>query len=345
MGKFVVGISSDFYDAEGVMKLPALRTAFLDLPDDVDVINVECAGGPYPPAAIRGVDALVMSGGACNASSLLDNDRIVGVCRWGVGYDTVNLDDCAAAGVVVTNAPEGVRRSMAHSAIAFVLTLAHRIFDQDRAMRTGNEWALKHLYVGTGLIGKTLGVVGLGNIGREIVRVASVFDCEVIGFDPYADLEVPGVTRVDLDDLMARSDFIILQCALTDETRGMISRERLAMMKPTAYLVNTARGPIVDELALIEALRDRQIAGAALDVFAREPIEKDNPLLSLDNVILTPHSVGWTDDFARQTAQSISASIRSLMQGELPRNTVNRRQLEAAGVQPRYLRYRSKATA
>jgi D-3-phosphoglycerate dehydrogenase len=120
----------------------------------------------------------------------------------------------------------------------------------------------------------------------------------------------------------------------------MINRDRIAMMKPTAYLVNTARGPIVDEPALIEALQHRKIAGAALDVFAREPLENDSPLLKMDNVILTPHSAGWTHDFARRTAESISTSIRSIMNGEMPANAVNKPELEAAGVSPRYLRNR-----
>jgi phosphoglycerate dehydrogenase-like enzyme len=344
MDKFVVGIGSDFYDTDGLFKLPSLRAAFLDLPDCVELVTVPIVtrSGVCPADSIRGMDAIVMSGGSIDGSSIDGNDQLAVVCRWGVGYDSVNLADCAERGVLVTNAPEGVKKSMAHSAMAFVLVLAHRIFDQDRAIRNGNVWSTKHQFVGTGLVDKTLGVIGLGNIGSEILRVASVFGCEVIGHDPYADLSVGPVTRVELDDLMARSDYIIIQCALTPETRGMISRERLAMMKPTAYLVNTARGPIVDEQALCEALTQRKIAGAALDVFANEPIEDDNPLLKMDNVILTPHSIGWTDDFARTTARSVSTSIRSVLQGEIPLNTVNRRELEAAAVQPRYTRYRNQ---
>ena len=342
MAKFTVGVGADFYDELGSFKLASLREAFLDLPENAELVTVpiQSRAGVCAADSLAGLDAIVMSGGAIDKSSIDGNDRLSLVCRWGVGYDSVNLADCAERGVVVTNAPEGVKRSMAHSAMAFVLALAHRIIDQDRAMRSGNTWATKHEFVGTGLVGKTLGVIGLGNIGSEILKVASVFGCEVIGHDPYADLSVAPVTRVELDDLMKRSDFIIIQCALTPETRGMINRERIAMMRPTAYLVNTARGPIVDEEALCEALTQHKIAGAALDVFAKEPIDDDNPLLKLDNVILTPHAVGWTHDFARKTAESVSDSIRSVMNGELPRNTVNKRELEAAGVQPRYVRHR-----
>jgi D-3-phosphoglycerate dehydrogenase len=342
MAEFIVGIGSDFYDVEGRSKLRALRESFLNVPESVKTVTLPVVSGPvFPPELLKDIDAVVMlGGGRLTAESLAGNNRLVAVCRWGVGYDTVDLEACADAGIVVTNAPEGVRKAMAQSAIGFVLALGHRILDQDRAMRSGNDWSIKHEYIGCGLVGKTLGVIGLGNIGREIVRIASVLDCTILGHDPYAPPVEGNVERVELDDLMRRSDFIIIQCALTSETRGMIDARRLAMMKPTAYLVNTARGPIVDEAALIETLRDSRIAGAALDVFEQEPIAHDNPLLRLDNVILSPHSVGWTDYFAEATAASLSASLTSIVSGELPINTVNRRELVEAGVEPRYTRLR-----
>lgn len=340
MGNFVVGVAADFYDSNGDPKLKALKGNFLALPEEIELVPVPTESGVFTAEKLRGIDAFVMLGGKFTAESLEGNDRFAAVCRWGVGYDTVDLQACADSGVVVANAPEGVRLAMAQTAMAFVLALAHRIFDQDRAMRSGNTWATKHEFIGSGLVGKTLGVVGLGNIGREIVRLASVFDCTVLAYDPYAALDAGNVTRVELDDLVKRSDYIIVQCALTPETKGLISRELIASMKPTAYLINTARGPIVDEAALIEALQNKRIAGAALDVFEKEPIDDDNPLLKLDNVILTPHSAGWTDHFAEATAQSVSASIQSILKGELPYNTVNRTQLSESGIRPRYLRYR-----
>ena len=155
-------------------------------------------------------------------------------------------------------------------------------------MRAGSDWALKHEHIGSGLVGKTLGVIGLGNIGREIVRIASVMDCDIIGHDPYAPPVEGPIERVELDELMSRSDYIIIQCALTAETRGMIDAGRLALMKPTAYLVNTSRGPVVDEPALARALADGGIAGAALDVYEREP-DVTPELLDLENIVLVPH--------------------------------------------------------
>lgn len=340
MSEFVVGISADFFDAEGRTKLRAIRESFLDLPPHVTLRTIQHQAGPYTPGVLEGIDALLMGGGRFDGSSLVGNDRLVATCRWGVGYDNVDLAACAEAGVVVTNAPEGVRKAMAHTAIGFVLALAHRLIDQDRAMRADSSWANRHEFCGPGLVGKTLGVIGLGNIGREIVRIASVMDCTVLGYDPYSPPDGSVAERVELDELMGRSDYIVVQCTLTPETRGLISAAQLALMKPTAYLVNTARGPVVDEPALIEALTSGRIAGAALDVFTQEPIEPDNPLLLLDNVILTPHSAGWTDYFAQTTAASVSASICSVTSGELPLNSVNRHQLIEAGVEPRYLRFR-----
>ncbi len=339
MGSFVVGVTDTFYNEDGEPNLSALRGNFLGLPDDVEVVKVPQGNtGNCEPDSLRGIDAFVMGGGKFDTYSLSGNDRLLGVFRWGVGYDTVNLEDCAAAGVVAVNAPEGVRKAMAHTAIALVLALAHQIPAQDRFTRSGETWANKAKYLGPGLVGKTLGVVGLGNIGQEIVRIASALDCTILGYDPYAKLDNPNIRRVEIDQLMRESDFIIVQCALTPETTKLISAERLAMMKPTAYLVNTARGPVVDEAALIAALQNGTIAGAGLDVFEKEPIQPDNPLLTMDNVILAPHSLGWTDYFALTTAKSVADSIMAVYIGELPANTVNRRQLESSGVLPRFNR-------
>ena len=340
MGSFVVGITDSFFDATGEPNLSALRGDWLGLPADFKVIPVpNGTTGNVEPESLRGLDAFIMGGGKFDAYSLGGNDRLLGVFRWGVGYDTVNLDDCAVARVVAVNAPEGVKKAMAHTAISLVLALAHQIPAQDRFVRSGESWASKSKYLGPGLVGKTLGVVGLGNIGREIVRIAEALDCTILGYDPYAQVDNPNLHRVELDELMRKSDFIIIQCALTPETTGLISAERLALMKPSAYLVNTARGAVVDEPALIAALQNRVIAGAGLDVFAKEPCPADNPLLQMNNVIVAPHSLGWTDYFALTTAKSVADGILATYNGEMPVNTVNRRQIEAAGVLPR-LRHR-----
>jgi phosphoglycerate dehydrogenase-like enzyme len=210
--------------------------------------------------------------------------------------------------------------------MTFVLALAGQLFAKDRLTRSG-RWHERTSYMGTGLTGRRLGIVGGGGIGKELVPLARAFDLRVAVADPYvpaADIERLGATLVPLDTLMAESDFVVVACLLNDETRALINAARLARMKPTAYLINVARGPIVDEPALIEALRARRIAGAALDVFTNEPVEDDNPLLAMDNVIVTPHALCWTDECFGNIAREGFGGLVALARGAAPANIVNR---------------------
>jgi phosphoglycerate dehydrogenase-like enzyme len=230
------------------------------------------------------------------------------------------------AGVIVTNTPLAIRRPVATIAMTFVLALAGHLFTKDRLTRTG-RWNERTSYMGTGLTGRRLGIVGGGGIGRELIPLARAFDLRVAVADPYvqaADIEKLGATVVPLDTMVAESDFVVVACLLNDETRALINAERLARMKPSAYLINVARGPIVHEQALIEALRAKRIAGAALDVFTNEPVENDNPLLAMDNVIVTPHALCWTDECFENIAREGFSGLVSLARGVAPKNVVNR---------------------
>jgi phosphoglycerate dehydrogenase-like enzyme len=181
--------------------------------------------------------------------------------------------------------------------------------------------------MGTGLTGRKLGIVGGGGIGKELIPLARAFDLKVSVADPFvsaADIEKLGATLVPLDAMMTESDFVVVACLLNDETRALINAQRLALMKPSAYLINVARGPIVHEPALIEALRAKRIAGAALDVFTNEPVENDNPLLTMDNVIVTPHALCWTDECFANIAREGFGGLVSLARGQAPPNVVNR---------------------
>jgi D-3-phosphoglycerate dehydrogenase len=180
--------------------------------------------------------------------------------------------------------------------------------------------------MGKGLIGRTLGLIGAGNIGREIMRLARPFGLRVIATDPNVDaatMAAEGATRVDLDSVLRTSDFVVVICVLTPQTHHLIGAAQLGLMRPDAYLINVARGPIVDEAALVTALRAGRIAGAALDVFEQEPVDPANPLLSMDNVIVTPHALCWTDECFRGIAESGLTSIIAALQGRRPRNVVN----------------------
>jgi phosphoglycerate dehydrogenase-like enzyme len=181
--------------------------------------------------------------------------------------------------------------------------------------------------MGVGLVGRTLGSLGIGNIGAEVFRMAKPFDMNFIAFDPFADrvaAEALGIELVGLEDLFRHSDVLSVNCPLTPETRHIVNAERLALMKPSAYLINTARGPIVDQKALTEVLQERRIAGAGLDVLEQEPPDADDPILELDNVILAPHALCWTDQcFAGNGAADVKAVI-DVQHGREPRGIVNR---------------------
>jgi D-3-phosphoglycerate dehydrogenase len=226
---------------------------------------------------------------------------------------------------VLTIAPDGVRRPVATSALTFVLMLAQKVLIKDRLTRAG-RWSEKSDHIGTGLTGRTLGSIGIGNIGAELFRLAKPLEMAFIAHDPAVDPAFAaglGIRLVDTDTLFRESDFLTVNCPLSEATRGLVSRRLIGLMKPTAYLINTARGPIVDERALYEALSSGSIAGAGLDVFEEEPPPPDNPILQLDNVIVTPHGICFTDECMRRLAESAFRSTLAVAAGRAPSHMVN----------------------
>ena len=272
-------------------------------------------------------DALCVLNPRVTAATVSGPDRRVQiVARMGVGYDSVDVAACTANGVILTNTPDGVRRPVATSILLLILALSHKLLTKDRITRTG-RWAETTMHMGVGLTGKTVGSIGLGNIGSELFRLLAPLNLTHIAYDPYAkseDAEKLRVRLTDKDTVLRESDFVCINTPLTPETRHMIGERELSQMKPTAYLINTARGPIVEERALHAALTGRRIAGAAVDVFEQEPIGAAHPFVGLDNVILTPHSICWTDEFFRNNAESAFRSVVAVARGETPTFVVNR---------------------
>jgi len=220
---------------------------------------------------------------------------------------------------------------MGVSAIAYVLALAHRLLIKDRITRNG-DWDEKWQHVGLGLRDRTLGIVGLGNIGRDIVELATPFGLRCVAADPYVTPEeaaAAGATLVSLEQLLADSDFVCLACPLSPETRHLIDETRLELMRPDSYLINVARGPIVDHAALTAALVEGRVAGAALDVFEQEPLDPDDRLLQLDSVIVAPHAIGHTDELFRDCGRSSFAAVKAMASGTPPEHVVNREVLES----------------
>ena len=287
---------------------------------------MDAATAAITPEQARRYDAIVTMRPAATRDSVAGKDkRLKLVSRFGVGYDNVDVPACTEAGVIVANTPEAVRRPVATIILGFVMALSLKLFKLDRLTRDG-RWAERHDDMGVGLVGKTFGAFGAGSIGSEAFRLLQPLGMRHIACDPYAKPEAMkelGVTLVDKGTLLRTADFVSISTPLTPETAKLVGGRELGLMKPTAYLINTSRGQTVDEQALYQALKDRRIAGAALDVFEQEPTPPDNPLLKLDNAIVTPHSLCHTDECFREIATSAIGAALSLARGERPRFVVN----------------------
>ena len=333
MSRFRVGITPDFLDERGELSFGDIDIG-LGLLTEAGLAHEFLAENSSELRAdqIQGYDALLVLAPRISRQTLEGGDRLAVVARFGVGYDTVDVEACTDAGIAVTITPDGVRRPVALAALTLILALAHRLPAKDRLVRE-HRWAEKLRYMGVGITGGTLGVVGFGNIGQELCRLARGLDLRPIAHDPYRSAEEAarlGVELVDLEQLLRRSDFVSVCCALAPETRHLINAQRLALMKPSAFLINVARGPIVDGAALADALRAGHLRGAGIDVFDPEPPLPEDPLLALDNVILSPHALCWTDECFSGNGRQACQSIVDVAQGRPPRIVVDGRVLDSA---------------
>jgi D-3-phosphoglycerate dehydrogenase len=271
--------------------------------------------------AARNVDAILSRSAIISASVIAASPKLKIVSRHGVGLDYVDVAACTRHGVLVTTTGDANSEAVSEQAFALLLAVARRVAAADAAMRSG-EWAsVRPRLVGAELHRKVFGIVGLGRIGSRVAKHAHGFDMEVIACDPYIDPDRAhkcGATLVDLESLLRRSDVVSMHVPLTDETRGMIGRAELELIKSSAVLINTSRGPVVDEEALIEALADRRIAGAGLDVFAQEPLPAKHPLLQLDNVVCSPHIAGQTEEAMVGMSVRAAENILCVLRGQVP---------------------------
>lgn len=324
---FRVGLTRDFLGADGRVAFGDIGLDLLDRAAGVEWQFLDEDTPEIRSDQVRDYDALIVWAPRITEATLSAPCHLAIVARCGVGYDKVDVEACTRHGVLLTITPDGVRRPMAVSALTFILALAHRLLTKDRLTREG-RWVEASMYTGMGLMGRTLGLVGFGNIGREICKLAAPFGFRSLAFDPYADGEsmaASGAEKVEaLEELLGRSDFVVVSCPYNEETHHLLNASRLALMRRTAYLVNVARGPIVDQAALTEALQERRIAGAGLDVYEREPIDPHDPLLGLDSVIMTPHAIGWTDELFRGNGVSAITSVLEVADGQAPSHVVNR---------------------
>ncbi len=331
---FRIGVSSGFKTAAPGTIEPILERLIDPLPH-VEWAFYDSGGGePVRADAIAGFEGIIALGSPYEASTVSGNGDLACLARWGVGYDLVDTEALTANDIVLAIAVDAVRKPVSEAILTLILALAKKLWAKDRLVRIG-RWDLKAQTSGLGLSGKTVGSVGMGNIGGEMFRLLGPFDLgRRLAHDPYLDpkrAEALNVELVSLETIFSESDFVVTNCPLTEETRGFINARLFSLMKPSAYFINTARGPIVNQEDLVAALEAGAIAGAGLDVVEPEPLPLDHPLIQMDNVILSPHALAWTDDLYEMNGTIACESVLAVFRGELPAFPVNREVIEQPG--------------
>ena len=272
---------------------------------------------------IKDIDGLVLATAEVGKRLFDQCYKLKVVAAFGVGFDNIDVQEATRHGVIVFNVPGLFSEAVANLTIAHMLSITRKITIGDRGVKNGEWLSVKPTCMGGEVQGKVLGTVGLGNIGYNVAKKCmSAFGMRVVTYDPFIseekakELNIKKVER--LDELLSESDIVTIHCPLTDETRGLVGLKELSLMKPSAFLINTARGGIVDESALFYALKNSKIAGAAIDVMEKEPPARDNPLLQLDNIVITPHIGASTNESIRAVYHAVRENVVRVISGTLP---------------------------
>ncbi len=357
MRTFRIALTGDFLDTTGASAygdiglarwdaVPFLRYHFLadqaPRPDDSGYWR-RFYSLEVRPEHLAGIEGLVVLRPWVKRSTFSRGaGDLVVIGRSGAGYDKIDVAACTDNDVALFNAPLALNHPTASAALLLLLALTKRLPAMERITRAG-RWDLQARVMGGELQGRTLGIIGLGHSGRELVRLVEPFAMRILAYSPSADpaqAAALGVSLVSLEELLREADFVSLHCRLTERNRHLLGREQLSLMKPTAFLVNVARGALVDQAALVELLQTGRIAGAGLDVFEDEPLPAGDPILSLDNVIVTPHWLASTSDVWRATGAAMAEGMLRAARGQVPENVVNREVLERPGFQAKLERFR-----
>ncbi len=321
-----VTLSADFLDDNGKPVFPDIGLSTVEGVEGLSHRFLDRYLPEYAPDQLEHAEVLLSLKPRVTAASLERAGSLIAIGRYGVGYDNVDLAACTERDIAVYITRDAVVRPVASSIVLLVLAASHNLVWKDRLIRRG-EWAASTKVLGKEPREKVLGTVGLGNIASEALRLLRPFGfARILAHDPAVAPEKAaelGAELTDLDTVMRESDYVLVNCPLTQATRGLISAERIAMMKPTAALINTARGPIVDEVALTRALLAGSIRCAALDVFEQEPLPADSPLKGCENAILTSHSLCWTEELFRDMGRQAWAGALAVRQGRAPDHVVN----------------------
>ncbi len=296
--------------------------------EGIQLLDRHCtkADEMFPWAAAADVIWLFGGGTCVTAESLRRFPNCGAILRAGSGTDNVPVAEATRLGIVAANTPEAIAHPVAEHAVALLLATERRVAFHDRELRQG-KWRQFERWPESPVHGKTLGLVGFGHVAQLVAKKMTGFELKIMAVDLFLTAEQMarlGARKVELDDLLAESDYVSLHCPLTDKTFHLIGEAQLRRMKPTAILVNTARGPVVDEAALVRALCEGWIGGAGLDVMEVEPVQPDHPLLALANVVLTPHTAAHTQRFWEDLFRSSVETLVDLSKGRWPKSCVNR---------------------
>ena len=340
--KFVVTLTADFYESTGEPKYEDIGLSLLANRPHIEQRVFKEHRKEIGPDQISDAQGVIVLTPTVTPQSVSKPDNLLVMARFGVGYDSVDVKACTGADVLVTITTGAVDRPVAEATIGWMIALSHNMRIKDGLVRTG-QWNERSKHMGRELRDRTLGVVGLGGIGRKAIELLRGFGMkQPLAFDPFLNPEAAaasGARLVSLDELLRTSDFVSIHCPLTEKTRGLIDARELALMRPDAYLLNTARGGIVDEDALYDALKQRRIAGAALDCFAQEPVTSPHRFGELENVLLAPHSIAWTGEMFRDIGRAACQVMLDLSRGVKPRGVLNPEVFDRPSFQAKWKRF------
>lgn len=324
---FRLGVSPDFYTEAREATETVIAARLAGIPNLIVEPMPPEMGTEATPEVLERYDAIFAMATKVDGPSLARAKRLLCVARWGVGYDRIDTDALTEAGVVLTITPNAVKRPVAEAIFTFIFALSKNLMLQDRTARAG-KWRSALPRLGVNVVGTTLGSVGCGNIAQEMFRVAQSLGFKrFLASDPYIKQEqVAGlnIELTDMDTVFRESDWVTVNTLLNASTVDLVKERHFRLMKPTAYFINTARGPIVEHDALVKALKENWIAGAGIDVFPVEPPPADDPLFALDNVIVAPHAMAWTNELMRDLGYEASDNVLAIASGNLPGGAVNR---------------------
>lgn len=338
---FRVKLTADFFDAAGRAKYDDIGLSVLNGAPQIRHAAFAEHRPEIGPDQLAGANGVIVLTPRVTAQSVAQAHDLLAVGRFGVGFDAVDVKACTAADVAVYITTGAVDRPVAEATVGWMIALTHRVRTKDQLVRTGG-WDTRSRYMGSELRDRTLGLIGLGGIARMVLQLLSNWGMKPpLVFDPYVDVAAAakaGARKVTLDELLREADFVSIHCPLTEQTRGLIGAAQLAQMRPGAYLLNTARGGMVDEAALYDALKSGRLAGAALDCFAQEPVVAPPRLAELDNVLFAPHCIAWTNELFRDIGRAACQGMVDLSVGKKPRGVVNPEVFERSTFQQKWSR-------